>query len=253
MSEWNSEQYLKFKAQRTQPAVDLVRRINLESPKEVLDIGCGPGNSTKVLRDAFPAAHIVGIDNSEDMIRKAQGSHPDMEFKLMSVDEICQGDEEYDVLFSNACLQWVPDHGTLIPKLYERLKPGGVLAVQVPINAEEPLYQIIVETVNEWTFNAAPQNPNMALSGVEYFDILSGLTSQFDIWETVYYHSMPSVDAMIEWVKGSRLLPYLQALDEEGGERLIRTITEKAIKVYHPQKNGETIFRFRRLFFTVTK
>lgn len=110
MSDWSSEQYLKFKSQRTQPAVDLAERITADQPKNILDIGCGPGNSTAVLRERFPGADILGVDNSENMIDKAKASYPDLNFRICDV--ACELDklDTYDVIFSNACLQWIPSH-----------------------------------------------------------------------------------------------------------------------------------------------
>lgn len=255
MAEWDSEQYLQFKSQRTQPAIDLANRIRAANPHTVLDIGCGPGNSTQVLKTRFPHAHILGIDNSENMIAKAAATYPDMAFKLMSVDEVCHSDANYDVIFSNACLQWVPNHREVLPLLFGRLRANGVLAVQVPINTQEPLFRIIKEIVHDekWGFPASLHEQNSTLSGDEYFDILSSLTDNFDIWETVYYHTMPSIQAMVEWVKGTRLLPYTQALGKADVQRLIDEITERAATVYQKQTNGAILFRFRRLFFTATR
>lgn len=255
MAEWDSEQYLKFKSQRTQPAIDLASRIHAVNPHHILDIGCGPGNSTQVLRTHFPHAHIVGIDNSENMIAKATATYPDMAFKLMSVDEMCHDTATYDVIYANACLQWVPNHREVLPLLFGRLTESGVLAVQMPINAQEPLFKIITETVHEetWGFPASLHEQNSTLSGDDYVAILSSLTDTFAIWETVYYHNMPSIQALVEWVKGTRLLPYIQALGKTDAQRLISEITERAAKVYKKQANGAILFRFRRLFFTAAR
>lgn len=255
MSEWNAEQYLLFQSQRTQPAIDLVRRITLCNPQEILDIGCGPGNSTKVLQDAFPVARLLGIDRSEHMIQKARETYPDLVFKRMDAMDVGQGFADLDIIFSNACLQWVPHHEALIPRLFGALRKGGVLAVQIPMNTREKLFTILDETVREerWGFSSMPDEPNATLSGEEYFDLLSSLTDRFDLWETVYYHNMPSIDAMVEWVKGTRLRPYLNALDDAGAQRLVREIAEKAARAYPVQKNGEIIFKFRRFFFTAVR
>lgn len=255
MSDWNSEQYLKFKAQRTQPAVDLVKRIGINSPQKILDIGCGPGNSTKVLKGAFPNAEILGIDSSENMIAKAKQTYPDIAFEVADITDESQNLQSFDIIFSNACLQWIPNHREFIPRIFNKLNKGGVLAVQIPMNSEEMLFRIMNETVNEdkWNFSAMKSEPNTALSCEEYFDILSRLTGKFDIWETVYYHSMPSVDAMVEWVKGTRLRPYLDALSNADGEKLSDEITQKASLSYTKQENGEIIFKFRRFFFTATR
>ena len=255
MPEWNSEQYLKFINQRTQPAIDLVQRIEIKNPQKVLDIGCGPGNSTKVLKNVFPKAHILGIDSSEDMIKKARETYPDIEFKFMDITDESQNLENIDIIFSNACLQWIPNHREFIPKIFSKLSKGGVLAVQIPLNSQEKLFKIMRETVNEdkWNFSSMSVEPNTTLKCEEYFDILSSLTDNFNIWETVYYHNMPSINAMVEWIKGTRLRPYLNALNSIDAKKLIDEISEQASRVYAKQENGEIIFKFRRFFFTATR
>lgn len=255
MSEWSSEQYLKFKNQRTQPAVDLAKRIADKNPRTVLDIGCGPGNSTAVLKNTFPASRVVGIDSSPDMIEKAKASYADTEFKLCDIAADMESLENYDVIFSNACLQWVPNHKTLIPALFKKLNDGGVLAVQIPMNYKEPLFVVENEVLSEprWGFADKKIRTIATLPPEEYFDILASCTNDFDIWETVYYHRMPSVAAMIEWIKGTSLRPYLNALDEKKAKELEAEITERAAEVYTKQENGEYIFRFRRFFFVARK
>ena len=255
MSEWNSEQYLKFQNQRTQPAIDLAKRIEINNPKNILDVGCGPGNSTKVLENVFPNAHILGIDSSENMIRKAREVYSDIAFKVMDITSENQDLENFDIIFSNACLQWIPNHRDFIPRLFSKLSKGGVLAVQIPMNFQEKLFTIMNETINEdkWDFSSMSVEPNETLKQEEYFDILSSLTDHFDIWETVYYHNMPSIDAMVEWIKGTRLRPYLDALNRNDAEKFINEITEKASRAYNRQENGEFIFKFRRFFFLAVR
>ena len=134
--QWDSVAYLRFKAERTQPSIDLVKRIDLEQPRKLLDVGCGPGNSTQVLADAFPnALRIIGIDSSPEMIEAAKDDHPDMEFRICDALNLPSlGEDGFDVVFSNACIQWVPDHPRLIRDMLALLRPGGMLAVQVPMN-----------------------------------------------------------------------------------------------------------------------
>lgn len=204
------------------------------------------------MRDVFPDAELMGIDSSQNMIEKARESYPELSFELCGARELSK---TYDIIFSNACLQWVPEHETLIPFLMSKLNKGGVLAVQIPINGEEPMLKIADEVVRDkkWGFDEANMPSNKTLLPEVYYEILSECASDFDIWETVYYHSMPSIEAMFEWIKGSRLRPYLQALDANGAELLKNEILEKASKAYKKTKNGDIIFRFRRLFFTAQK
>ena len=255
MSQWNSEQYLKFKNQRTQPAIDLAKRITIEQPKNILDIGCGPGNSTFVLKKMFPQAYILGVDNSEDMINKAKETYPNINFQLCDVTTDIDKMDTYDVIFSNACLQWIPNHKDVIPMLFKKLNKNGILAVQIPMNEQEALFRIMNDVLSEpqWNFSSMNIETNKTLLPEEYFDILSSCTENFDIWETTYYHNMPSVEAMVEWVKGTRLRPYLNALDENSAEKLEAEIIKRAAVAYHTQKNGEMIFKFRRFFFVANK
>ncbi|MBQ8954448.1 MAG: methyltransferase domain-containing protein [Clostridia bacterium] len=255
MAKWDSELYLKFKSQRTQPAIDLAKRIAANDPQNILDIGCGPGNSTIVLKGAFPKARVLGIDNSEQMVNKAKEAYPDIDFALMDIARDDLPPEQYDVIFSNACLQWVPDHAALIPKLFSGLREGGVLAVQMPMNACEPLFQIADEAARRYLqkYPSRPIEENATLSPDRYYDILSALTDRFDIWESVYYHSMPSIEAMVEWIKGARLRPYLNALDQADARQLLAEITQKAAAVYRTRENGSIIFKFRRFFFTAIR
>lgn len=255
MPKWNSELYLKFKTQRTQPAIDLAKRLHSFHPHHVLDVGCGPGNSTFVLKETFPQAEILGIDHSPDMIQKAKETYSDMQFQLCDVGLELDQLGRYDVIFSNACLQWVPDHKELIPKLFDKLNHGGVLAVQMPMNGQEPLFKAIDSVVKDskWGFSSSNLERNGTLQPEEYFDILSDCTNNFDLWETVYYHNMPNIQAMVEWVKGTRLRPYLNILDQKMAEELEHEITARASSVYQRQHNGEVILKFRRFFFTAVK
>ena len=252
MTDWNADQYLKFMNQRTQPAVDLAMRIIDSKPRRIADIGCGPGNSTYVLKKIFPDAELLGIDLSSEMIEKARKDYPDIEFRVCDALALAG---KYDLLFSNACLQWIPDHDTLLPSLMDKLSDGGILAAQVPINEEEPLFKLIKETAAEpeWGLQDVALPPNQTLAPQEYFDILAGCSSSFDLWETKYYHVLDSHKALVEWVKGTRLRPYLAFLGETAGKEFEKVITDRVKRSYPVRKSGDVVFGFRRLFFTAKK
>ena len=134
---WNSEQYLKFKNERTQPAIDLANRISVQNPKKILDIGCGPGNSTEVLRRKYPDAYILGVDKSEEMIKTAKEKYPNLDFQICDAGaELSKLDHDFDIVFSNACIQWVPNHPQLLREMLGLLNENGVLAVQIPMNLD---------------------------------------------------------------------------------------------------------------------
>lgn len=246
-AEWSSSQYLLFENQRNQPAIDLIKRISGTSPEVIADLGCGPGNSTNLLRQAFPQAKVVGFDNSSDMIRKAREQYPELEFIPKDLRELTG---QYDLLFSNACLQWVPEHKTLIPKLLSHLNPGGVFAAQFPMNNAEPLYQIINAVADEarWGFQNVELDYNGALTPHEYFNILSRHCSSFQLWETRYYHNLKNHEAIIEWVKGTKIRPYLTHLDDAGKREFEHEILRRVKETYPIMENGEVIMCFNRFF-----
>ncbi len=256
MADWNSEQYLRFKAQRTQPSIDLAARISAKDPREIIDIGCGPGNSTKVLKERFPNARITGADNSENMLESARKNVPECEFiKLDAGGDLTAFKDKFDVVFSNACLQWISNHARLIPNLFSMLKKGGELAVQIPVQFEEPIHKIIAKTVNSEKWRGKFTNPRIfyTLSDGEYFDILSELTDDFEMWRTIYFHRMAGVESIIEWYKSTGLKPYLEVLTETESKEFLGEIRAQLEKEYAKQENGEIIFRFPRLFFTAKK
>ncbi len=250
---WSSEQYLKFKAQRTQPAIDLVNRINMNNPKKIIDIGCGPGNSTQVLSSRFPGAYILGVDKSEDMISSAKANYPNLDFEICDIEvELSQLEHNFDIVFSNACIQWVPDHKHLLTNMLSLLNRDGVLAVQIPMNFNEPIHMIIDElaTSNKWKDYFIEPRIFYTLTQSEYFNILSEISKDFDIWETVYYHAMKSHDDILEWYRGTGLRPYLDVLSDNKKTEFEADVMENLLQRYPKQKNGDIIFRFLRFFFT---
>lgn len=256
MLTWNSNQYLEFKKERTLPATDLANHIAVKNPQHILDIGCGPGNSTFVLAEKFPRADILGIDSSEEMIKSAHTYYPELSFMLCDASaDLSILPHSYDVIFSNACLQWIPDHKSLLPRLMTRLNGGGVLAVQVPINYNEPIHQVIAQVSSSPKWKSKFSNPRIfyTLRPNEYYNILSEIASDFNLWCTTYCHRMQSHEQLLEWYRGTGLRPYLSVLNEEDKAEFEKDIYESIIKVYPIQKNGEIIFNFPRLFFTATK
>lgn len=255
MSDWNAQQYLKFKKERTQPALDLAARLELLElcPAKALDVGCGPGNSTQVLADRFPVAEITGVDSSANMVGTARREHPELEFLQCDISrELDSLPGDYDLVFSNACLQWVPDHPSLLPGLLGLLKPGGLLAVQIPVNFKEPIHQIIQRTVElpQWRDRVPYHRSFYTLNAAEYFDLLAKYAEDFTMWETVYMHRMPSHQAIMDWYSSTGLRPYLDAaVDAEAREAFYEEVFRQVKEEYPVQENGEVIFRFPRLFF----
>ncbi len=212
MPNWNPIQYEKFIKGRTQPAIDLANRFVVYNPDNILDLGCGPGNSTKILKDRFPKAKLIGVDNSDEMLTKAKELYSDIEFIKLDVNgDLHEISERFDIVFSNACIQWLPNHRELLQKLMTLLKQNGILAIQIPIQHEHPVHIIINELVKtqKWNDRITPRKYNN-LTTEEYFDVLSDISNSFEIWETTYCHRMPSYESIIEWYKGTGLRPYIE-------------------------------------------
>lgn len=256
MADWNAEQYLKFVQERTQPAVDLANRIPLSNPAKIIDIGCGPGNSTQVLADRFPGASVTGIDRSENMIRTAEKEHSSLNFRVFdAAGDFSPLGNDYDVVFSNACIQWIPNHPALLRGMMSLLRPSGVLAVQTPMNYEEPIHKIIQEAAASAYWKPYFPHPRIFynLTQEEYFDLLAELSTDFNLWQTTYFHRMKSHRDILEWYRSTGLKPYLDALPEDRKSSFEQEILESVTKCYPVQNNGEIIFRFPRFFFTAVK
>ena len=256
MAKWDSGQYLKFEAQRTQPSVDLAARIALDAPGDVLDVGCGPGNSSRVLARRFPGARVHGIDSSPEMIETAKNDLPECAFSLCDAgkDLASLGSACFDVVFSNACIQWIPDHPKLVRELLALLRPGGVLAVQTPMNYEEPIHQIIGELVAGEKWKGAFAQPRIFynLEPGQYFDLLAEAAADFTLWQTTYYHVLDSHAAIMEWYRGTGLRPYLSVLSQPDKAAFEADVLAQVVARYPKQRDGRIIFRFPRFFFTAT-
>ncbi len=252
MFEWNANQYLKFKNQRTQPAIDLVNRICVEQPKKIIDLGCGPGNSTAVLAERFQAAKILGVDNSADMIATAKDNYPQLDFAFCDIGGDLSGlDHDFDIVFSNACIQWVPDHLHLLKNLMGLVATGGVLAIQIPFNFSEPIQKIIDEAAFGNPY-LPEKRPYHVLTTGEYFDIFSEISDNFDIWEVAYNHVLDSHRDILEWYRGTGMRPYLSLLPEEQKPLFEQDVLNRIIQNYPVQSNGKVLFRFPRLFMTAS-
>ena len=255
MSNWNPVQYEKFLKDRTRPARDLAQRLHEYKITTVLDLGCGPGNSTQVLAAQFPKAQIAGADLSPEMLEWARKNCPGIPFfQLDAAGDLSDYAERYDLVFSNACLQWIPDHRALLPHLMTILRPGGTLAVQIPVQREHPVHAILhaLAQSEKWRDLLTPRPYNNLLAE-EYFDLLSEISADFELWKTVYCHRMPDHESILEWYRGAGLRPYLEQLPKQEAKDFESDVLEALKKEYPHKKNGEILFAFPRLFFIATK
>jgi trans-aconitate 2-methyltransferase len=250
---WNPTTYLAFASERTRPAAELLSRIPLNDPATVVDIGCGPGNSTALLCERWPDADIEGVDSSPDMIAEANNAKLRARFTLADAATWSPG-KPFDVIFSNATYQWLPDHKTLLPRLISFTKPGGVFAFQVPSNFNAPSHALMRETAADGPWAAKLKNIREAsvLRAAEYFDILEPHVRSLDIWETEYQQVLEGDDAVYRWVSATGLRPFVQALDGNEREAFIAAYKKRLNIAYPKRANGKTLFPFQRLFAVAT-
>jgi trans-aconitate 2-methyltransferase len=249
---WDPGQYLRYAGERARPFFDLLTRVGAGEPGYVADLGCGPGNLTAVLADRWPAAEIVGVDSSPEMIaaaREEARNRDRLSFALADIRD-WRPARRLDVLLSNAVLQWVPGHLDLVRRWPGLLAPGGWLAFQLPGNYDQPTHAVLAGLVrsDRW----APLLDGVALnrqarSPEEYLGVLAGAGCSVDAWETTYLHVLPGEDPVVEWYRGTGLRPVLAALDPSQAERFVAEYREQVAKAYPAAPYG-TVLPFRRVF-----
>ncbi len=254
--DWDADQYLRFEDERTRPSLDLIQRVNLDAPAHCIDLGCGPGNSTELVAARFPQAEVTGLDSSPDMIEKARKRLPRLSFALANLAE-WSADSRYDLIFANAVLQWLPGHAALFPRLAAALKPGGVLAVQMPNNLTEPSHVAMAETAAEgpWAKRLARATDVKALIGSfsAYRRWLAAAGCTVDLWQTTYVHALNGPDAIVEWFKSTGLKPYLDPLPVDEREAFLARYRERIAQAYPTEPDGKVLLRFPRLFVVATR
>ena len=251
MRHWNPQEYLRFNQERLRPSIDLVQPICELSFPVIIDAGCGPGNSTQVLRAHWPESRVIGVDHSEEMIDTARTEHPDGEWVLGDVAELASVGEA-DMIFSNAVIQWLPNHDSLLASFAQCLSSRGVLAVEIPLFFQMPLGSVIDEVARqrEWAETTGDVSSVFTIhTPGEYYDMLAPLFARIDMWETDYYHVMPSHQAIMEMIRSTGLKPYLDRLDGESVLRFHDQVLRRVKEVYAEQRDGSVLLPFKRLLF----
>jgi trans-aconitate 2-methyltransferase len=253
---WNPNQYLKFSSERDRPFFDLLARANLESAKHIADLGCGTGHLTATLLNKFPDSYVVGVDSSAQMLQNAASfANSRLEFERADI-ATWQPKTKPDAIVSNAALQWLEGHETLIPRLAAMLNPGGILAVQMPVNFQQPSHTILRDLVSSEHWKPQLANDSSQLRAPEsaawYVETLSNLGFAVDAWETTYQHILQGENPVLEWVKGTALRPVLKALEPPLRATFLEELGARYRQAY-PQKSFGTLFEFNRLFFVAKK
>lgn len=256
MSDWKPELYLKFERQRTQPTADLAARIEACSPRRIIDIGCGPGNSTAVLRSRWPDADITGLDSSPAMIKQAEKTDSSINWICADAAGDLSDLGRFDIVFSNAAIQWIPSQDKVLPQLFSLLEDGGVMAVQIPNTSQMPIHITLQALVQgqKWGARLGSIATHSAFGAPYYYSILSALSTDIELWETHYYHVMENQHSLVQWYSSTGLKPYIDALETEADRSVFLSEFGDAIaKAYPAEDNGYVLFPFVRIFFVARK
>ncbi|EXI77419.1 MAG: Trans-aconitate 2-methyltransferase [Candidatus Accumulibacter appositus] len=251
---WDPEQYLKYGEARRRPALDLIARLGGVCPNNVVDLGCGAGDVTRLLAEHWPQAKVVGVDNDAAMLRKASSTASQINWQSSDIVE-WQPAVAPDLIFSNAVLHWLADHPQLLPSLIAQLAEGGVLAVQMPSNFSSPSHQILRKLADDYRWQQTLGGIAMGkvLSAAEYYRLLSPFCRRVDVWETIYWQALSGDDAIIEWMKGTTLRPYLACLDAVAKEHFLTAYRGLLAVAYPRASDGHTLFPFKRVFFVAQR
>ena len=252
---WSPSQYLRFSDHRVRPGLELLARIPDIDPGVVFDLGCGTGNLTDEIARRWPEARVVGVDNSEEMIIRATEDHPDMEFERGDI-ETWTPEDEVDLIFSNATLHWLDHHGRLFPRLFDFLRPGGVLAVQMPNNWSAPTHTVPKSVLDQPRWSAAVRHLlliDRVDTPSEYRRWLIDAAESIDIWQTTYYQELTGPDPVWEWTAGSLLRPILAALEGPDLDDFTESVKSGYRTAYPPDHTGTVLLPFRRLFLIAVR
>jgi trans-aconitate 2-methyltransferase len=251
---WEPQTYLRYADIRFRAGLDLIARLPKLSYDIIYDLGSGTGHLTRILADTFPKSKVTGIDSSPEMLAEARREFPALSWQQTDITAWSPHDPA-GLIYSNAALQWVPDHETLLPSLLNKLRPGGVLAIQVPRHFESPSHLGLKELVmqSEWRARLEPLLLAPIPAPETYWRWLSPYARSLDIWETIYLQVLDGQDPVLNFMRGTALRPFLSALPETAAANFVKGFAEQMAIAYPPQPNGQTLFPFRRLFLVAQR
>jgi trans-aconitate 2-methyltransferase len=248
---WEPRRYLRFERERMRPCYDLLAQIPEAPVHEIVDLGCGPGTSTAALRARWPEARCTGVDTSPEMLEVARRSDPSVRWVVGDI-RTWVPDVAPDLIFSNAALQWVPDHAALVPRLFRRLGKSGTLAFQVPVGGNPPYLEIArrLQRSAPWAeLGRSASGGNTAEAASVYLDALADLARRVEAWDTQYYHLLPGPEAIVDWLRGAALREWLASLpDEPARGRFLSAYLDEIRRAYPSRPDGTVVFPFLRRF-----
>jgi trans-aconitate 2-methyltransferase len=255
---WEPRTYLRYAEVRFRAGLDLIARIPKNDYRTIYDLGCGTGYLTQILADRFPEALVTGVDSSSEMLAEARREftkslRPEDHRPELQLADITRWKPKKtpDLIFSNAALQWVPNHKALLPSLMDSLRPGGVLAVQMPRHFGSASHIELRKLVEQprWRAKLRHRLLKPIAAPETYWQWLFPKSSNLDVWETIYLHVLEGKDPVVNFMAGTALRPFLTVLSEKEGKQFIAAFAKSMAIAYLPQPTGQTLFPFRRLFF----
>ncbi len=254
MADWSPAQYLRFEDERTRPSHDLLARVPLTAPGRVVDMGCGPGNSTELLVERFPQAEVIGLDNSPNMLAEARKRLPTAKFAEADASSWTP-EPGTDLVFANAIYQWVPEHLAVFPRVVAALPEGGVLAVQMPDNMGEPSHVLMRKVAAEgpWAEKLKGAARHPLPPARVYYDAIRPVARHVDIWHTVYNHALAGPEAIVDWVKSTGLRPFIDPLEPAERETFLAQYLAEITEAYPRTVDGKVLLRFPRLFVVAAR
>lgn len=249
MTTWEPQIYLRYADIRFRAGLDLIARIPKLDYPIIYDLGCGTGHLTRILADTFRGSKVTGIDSSPEMLFEARREFPALNWQQADI-TAWRPPAPPHLIYTNAALQWVPDHETLLPSLLNKLRPNGVIAMQVPRHFESPSHLGLKELVtqSEWREILEPLLLAPIPAPEMYWRWLSPHARNIDIWETIYMQVLDGPDPVVNFMRGTALRPFLSALSEHQAAPFIGAFAKQMAVAYPPEANGQTLFPFRRLF-----
>lgn len=258
---WDPAKYLSFADYRLRPGLELLDRVTVADPARIYDLGCGTGELTQIIANRWPGAEVIGVDNSPQMLASAQTLSAQIQWIDAGI-ATWQPDQPPDLIYANASLQWLDDHDTLVPRLFDRVAPGGCLAVQMPLSWELPSHRLMREILAHGGPDGRPIGPATIRQSLDhvwvadaahYFDLLAPHAQSLDIWETDYLHVLEGENPVLDWVSGTGLRPVLNGLSVEDRDLFLPRYAAALRQAYPMRANGQTIYPFRRLFIVATR
>ena len=263
---WNPQQYLKFAGERQRPGFDLLAQIADLPSGPIYELGCGTGIHAQAIAARWPDRAFDGVDNSAAMLAEAAKLPSSIRWIEADI-ATWRAPQPGALIYSNATLHWLTRHEALFPRLLGELVPGGVLAVQMPRNFDNPSQVLMRETARSgpWAAQLAPLfdpagtmpsvlRPDPVGAPEFYYDLLSPLAAGgIDLWETEYVHQLQGEDAVLEWMRGTSLRPVLDALDRPARDNFLAAYTRQLRAAFPRRADGKTLLHFRRLFLVARR